>query len=131
MQKIVMAVVAVGALAGGVLYLRSGDADTPTAGQGAAAEGGGGRGGRRGGGAGGFGGGQFGRPPMTVELGKASRASIKSEITVVGNLIGQTTVTVAPRAAGRLQDISVRLGDRVSRGQRVARHRGLRDSRSR
>ena len=121
MQKIVMAVVAVGALAGGVLYLRSGDADTPTAGQGAAAEGGGGRGGRRGGGAGGFGGGQFGRPPMTVELGKASRASIKSEITVVGNLIGQTTVTVAPRAAGRLQDISVRLGDRVSRGQRVAR----------
>jgi HlyD family secretion protein len=58
---------------------------------------------------------------MTVELGKATRASIKSEITVVGNLIGQATVSVAPRAAGRLQEVSVRLGDRVSRGQRVAR----------
>ena len=128
MKKIALAVVVVGALAAGVMYFRSGsDADTQTAGEGGApgrgAPGGGaaGRGGRRGGGAGGFGGGQFGRPPMTVELGKVARASIASEITVVGNLIGQATVAVAPRAAGRLQDVSVRLGDRVSRGQRVAR----------
>jgi membrane fusion protein, multidrug efflux system len=126
MKKIALAVVVVGALVAGVMYFRDGgEADTQTAGDGGApggGAGGNGRGGRRGGGGGGFGGGgQFGRPPMTVELGKASRASIASEITVVGNLIGQTTVTVAPRAAGRLQDISVRLGDRVSRGQRVAR----------
>jgi HlyD family secretion protein len=121
MKKLALAVVVIGAMAAGVMYFRSGgDAGNQTAGQGGA-PGGGGRGGRRGGGAGGFGGGQFGRPPMTVELGKATRASIKSEITVVGNLIGQATVSVAPRAAGRLQDVSVRLGDRVSRGQRVAR----------
>ena len=132
MKKIALAVVVIGAIAAGVMYFRGGggDAGNQTAGQGGAPGGGpggfgggaGGRGGRRGGGQGGFGGGgQFGRPPMTVELGKATRASIKSEITVVGNLIGQATVAVAPRAAGRLQEVSVRLGDRVSRGQRVAR----------
>jgi membrane fusion protein (multidrug efflux system) len=123
MKKIVMAVVVVGAVVAGVMYFRGGDADTQTAGQSGApgAFGGNGRG-RRGGGPGGFGGGgQFARPPMTVELAKASRASIASEITVVGNLVGQTTVSVAPRAAGRLQDVTVRLGDRVNRGQRVAR----------
>ena len=80
-----------------------------------------GRGGRRGGGAGGFGGGQFGRPPLTVEIGKAARTTIQSEITVVGNLIGQATVAVTPRAAGRLESVAVRLGDRVSRGQRLAK----------
>jgi len=78
-------------------------------------------GGRRGGGAGGFGGGQFGRPPLTVELAKVSRATIQSEITVVGNLIGQLTVSVAPRAAGRVESVTVKLGDRVSRGQRLAK----------
>ena len=126
MKKIALAVVVIGAIAAGVMYFRGSgsDAGNQTAGQGGGPGGfgGGGRGGRRGGGPGGFGGGgQFGRPPMTVELGKATRASIKSEITVVGNLIGQATVAVAPRAAGRLQEVSVRLGDRVSRGQRVAR----------
>ena len=30
-------------------------------------------------------------------------------------------MSVAPRAAGRLQDVSVRLGDRVTRGQRIAK----------
>ena len=80
-------------------------------------------GGRRGGGfgGGGFPGGQFGRPPLTVELAKASRATIQAEITVVGNLIGQATVAVSPRAAGRLESVNVRLGDRVSRGQRIAK----------
>jgi len=88
MKKIVIAVVVIGTLAAGVMYFRSGDSAgsgaTEGAGQAGGAAGGNGRGGgRRGGGAGGFGGGgQFGRPPMTVELGRASRASIKSEITV-------------------------------------------------
>jgi membrane fusion protein (multidrug efflux system) len=121
MKKIALAVVVVGAVVAGVMYFRGGNgAETQTAGQGGAPGGGNGRG-RRGGGPGGFGGGQFARPPMAVELAKASRASIAAEITVVGNLIGQATVSVAPRAAGRLQDVSVRLGDRVARGQRVAR----------
>jgi RND family efflux transporter MFP subunit len=35
--------------------------------------------------------------------------------------VGDATVSVVPRAAGRLQDISVRLGDRVGRGQRIAK----------
>jgi len=80
-------------------------------------------GGRRGGGAGQFAGarGGGGRGPMTVDVAKVVRASISDEILVVGNLIGDATVSVVPRTAGRLQDIYVRLGDRVSRGQRIAK----------
>jgi HlyD family secretion protein len=123
MKKVVLTVVAVGAVAAGVFYYR--DSDSAGAGTNATAADGAGNGapgGARGGrGGGGFGGGQFGRPPLTVELAPAKRMSITSEITVVGNLVGEATVSVAPRAAGRLQDISVRLGDRVVRGQRIAR----------
>jgi RND family efflux transporter MFP subunit len=61
------------------------------------------------------------RPPMTVELATVTRGQISEEITVVGNLIGDATVAVAPRAAGRLQEVYVRLGDRVTRGQRIAK----------
>jgi HlyD family secretion protein len=83
---------------------------------------------RRGGpGGGGFGGGGFGaggafqRPPMTVELSVPSRGKVTQQLTVVGNLIGLATVEVVPKAAGRLEDVYVRLGDRVSRGQRIAK----------
>jgi membrane fusion protein (multidrug efflux system) len=124
MNKAVVGLVLLAAVGAGVYVYRSrsgGDA----AEQGAAAGGGAAAGqqgrGRRGGGAGGFGGGQFGRPPLTVELAKASRATIQAEITVVGNLIGQATVSVAPRAAGRVESVNVRLGDRVTRGQRLAK----------
>lgn len=58
---------------------------------------------------------------MTVELAQVSRASMDEEVTVVGNLVGDATVSVVPRVAGRLQDISVRLGDSVRRGQRIAK----------
>jgi RND family efflux transporter MFP subunit len=58
---------------------------------------------------------------MTVETAVAHKQSIAEEITVVGNLIGEATVSVVPRAAGRLQDIAVRLGDRVAMGQRLAK----------
>jgi len=129
MKKAVVGVVLLAAVGAGAYFYFAkpkGDASEQTA-----AAGGGGRtggaggqqgragGGRRGGG--GFGGGQFGRPPLTVELAKASRATIQSEITVVGNLIGQATVSVAPRAAGRVEAVTVRLGDRVTRGQRLAK----------
>jgi membrane fusion protein, multidrug efflux system len=124
MKKVVIGLVLVAVVAAGVYFFRGGSSGGDEATQ---ANGGGGaggqqqgRGGRRGAG-GGFPGGQFGRPPLTVELAKASRATIQSEITVVGNLIGQTTVSVAPRAAGRVESVSVRLGDRVSRGQRLAK----------
>jgi HlyD family secretion protein len=61
------------------------------------------------------------RVPMTVELGKVSRADLSQRITVVGNLIGAQTVAAVPKVSGRLESVSVRLGDRVSRGQRIAK----------
>lgn len=127
MKKLVLTVLFASALAGAyyVGTLGSGGPAAPGAADGAGGRGAGGRGaggGRGAAGAGGRGGGgQFGRAPMTVELAQARRASIASEITVVGNLVGDQTVAVGPRAAGRLQEISVRLGDRVGRGQRLAK----------
>jgi HlyD family secretion protein len=122
MKKAVIGLVLLAAIGAGVYFYTGGSSSSGTdqaAGGGFPGAGQQGRGGRRGGG--GFQGGQFGRPPMTVELAKASRATIQSEITVVGNLIGQATVSVAPRAAGRVESVSVKLGDRVSRGQRLAK----------
>ena len=131
MRKIVISAVIVGVALAGFLYYRSQNRDDSAA-QAAGAEGGGrrgggagnfggGGGGNFGGGGGGFRGGGGARGPMTVELANAKRAAMLQEVRVVGNLIGEATVAVAPRTAGRLQDISVRLGDRVSRGQRVAK----------
>ena len=79
---------------------------------------------------GGFGGGGFRRwpgggggfrPPMTVEVAKVARGKIASYISVVGNLIGEATVEVAPKTGGRLAVIDVKLGDRVRRGQVIAK----------
>ena len=61
------------------------------------------------------------RPPMTVELTSPGRADVTQELIVVGNLIGDATVEVVPKTAGRLEEMFVRLGDRVSRGQKIAR----------
>ena len=126
-KLVIIAVVVIVALAGVAFYTGMfSDAPAAAAGDetsaaGAARQGGGGRGGGRGNfGGGGFTGGS-GRAPLTVELGQVSRQVLSDTITVVGNLVGDATVSVAPRAAGRLQEISVRLGDRVSRGQRIAK----------
>jgi HlyD family secretion protein len=132
MKKAVIAAIVL-LLGGGAAYYgwRSigGSSDSSAGNPGANASGGS-RGNQGGGfGGGGFGGGGFGnrggggggRGPMTVELAKASMASLDAEIMVVGNLIGETTVAVAPRTAGRLEEIYVRLGDRVNRGQRIAK----------
>ena len=90
------------------------------AGQGAArgggAQGGGDFGGGRGGGRG-----RGPQGPMTVDVANAKLGSVAQQLSMVGNLIGNTTVAVVPRAAGRLQTIAVRLGDQVSRGQRIAK----------
>jgi HlyD family secretion protein len=67
------------------------------------------------------GGGAFARPPMTVETTKASRTSLTEHIMIVGNLIGAATVEVVPKVGGRLQNVSVRLGDAVQRGQYIAK----------
>ena len=139
MRKIVIGAVIVGVALAGVLYYRSSRSTSATEAAGPGAEGGNGVAGRRGGGGGDFGGGgrggfggggggfrggggNFGgRGPMVVELAAARKASMNQEVRVVGNLIGEATVAVAPRTAGRLQDVFVRLGDRVARGQRIAK----------
>lgn len=64
--------------------------------------------------------GAFAQPPMTVELTKASRAALQQHVAVVGSLVGAATVEIIPRATGRVQEITVRIGDPVRRGQRLA-----------
>jgi membrane fusion protein, multidrug efflux system len=110
-KAIVIVVVAVVALAGMVVYHRTG-------GEPAGASNGSGGGGRAGG-PGGRGGGV--RPPMPVEFATVKRAPVSEQIVVVGNLIGEATVQVVPRVNGRLQSVSVKLGDPVRHGQIIAR----------
>jgi membrane fusion protein (multidrug efflux system) len=122
MKKVALVVVLLLAVAGIAFYMgQSSRPPAQAAGGGADAAGGRGRG--AGGGGGGFGGGGRGGPggPMTVEVATARRGQVMQQLVVVGNLVGDATVAVVPRAAGRLQDISVRLGDRVARGQRIAK----------
>jgi RND family efflux transporter MFP subunit len=88
---------------------------------GQANRGGQGGGGFGGGGFGNFGGGGGPRLPMTVEIAPVKRADMSTEVTVVGNLVGAATVEAVPKVAGRLELVSVRLGDRVSRGQTIAK----------
>jgi membrane fusion protein (multidrug efflux system) len=66
-------------------------------------------------------GGAFARAPMTVELASPTRADVAQELTVVGNLIGEQTVVIVPKTAGRLEAVYVKLGDAVVRGQRLAK----------
>lgn len=60
------------------------------------------------------------RPPMTVDVARTRRETVAEHITVVGNLIGAATVEVVPKVSGRLQSVSVRLGDPVRKGQALA-----------
>lgn len=123
MRKILLGVVAAAIVGGGAWYLRSGSGEAaPAAGAPAAAPGaggnaaGGGAGGARGGGRGGR-----GSTAMSVEVATTSRHEITDFITVVGNLVGDSTVDVVPRVAGRIEAVLVRLGDRVARGQSVVK----------
>jgi RND family efflux transporter MFP subunit len=114
---IAVAVVAVAFYSG--MFSRDNEAQAAGPGAAGAQPGGNGvgRGGQRGGGR------QGGalRPPMTVELANASRGDIAQQLTVVGNLVGDATVSVVPKTAGRLDSVAVRLGDRVQHGQRIAK----------
>jgi RND family efflux transporter MFP subunit len=77
---------------------------------------------QRGGGGFGFGPGSFQRRlPMAVELADVKRGDMVEHLTVVGNLIGEQTVEAVPKVSGRLDAVMVRLGDRVSRGQTLAK----------
>ena len=62
-----------------------------------------------------------GRTPMTVDTARAARHEVVDSITVVGNLIAEQTVDVVPRVAGRVDSVPVKLGDRVSKGQVLAK----------
>lgn len=108
MKKVIVGAVLV-AVAGIGFFLLRGDADesaSPGAAKGGMAKGGPGA---------------FGQPPMTVELTKATRTSIQEYVEVVGSLVGAATVDIVPRAQGRLQSLSVRIGDPVTRGQVLAK----------
>ena len=143
MRKFVVIAIVV-AIAGGAaayfgVFSREGDAAAASGPQAGGPGGGGaagasGRAGRgaQGGGAGGFGGGGGfpggpggggggPRVPMTVELGTLKRGKVSAFLTVVGNLIGEQTVDIAPRTGGRLLEVNVKLGDRVRRGQVLAK----------
>lgn len=69
----------------------------------------------------GAGGGGRGRTAMTVDTARAARHEVVDAITVVGNLIAEATVDVVPRVAGRIDNVAVKLGDRVTRGQLIAK----------
>ena len=138
MRKFVVIAIVVAVALGAAAYFGvfSSEGDAAAAGPQAGGPGGGaqGRGGAPGrgaqGGGGGFGGGGFPggpgggggpRVPMTVELGTAKRGDVAAHLTVVGNLIGLQTVAIAPRTGGRLLSVNVQLGDRVKRGQVLAK----------
>jgi RND family efflux transporter MFP subunit len=139
MRKFVVIAIVVAVAGGAAFYFgafsSSGDAAAagPQAGGGQGGQGRGaqGRGGAQGGGGnfgggGGFPGGPGGggggpRVPMTVETGTLKRGNVAAYLTVVGNLIGLQTVDIAPRTGGRLLSVNVQLGDRVRRGQVLAK----------
>jgi len=124
-RPIIIAVVLVAIGAAAYSYVRRDGAAANAAAEGRNAQNQG-----RGGGGGGFGGGGFGgfggfgggpRLPMTVEIGQVKRADLTAKLTVVGNLIGAATVETVPKVSGRLEQVFVRLGDRVTRGQKLAK----------
>ena len=143
MRKFVVIAIVVAVVGGAAMYFgvfsSNGDAAAAGSQAGPGGPGGGGqtgrpnRGAQGGGGAGGFGGGGFGGPgggsgggggprvPMTVEMGTLKRGKVSAYLTVVGNLIGEQTVDIAARTGGRLLDVNVKLGDRVRRGQVLAK----------
>src|SRR5688572_30237978 len=131
MRKFVVIAIVVAVALGAAAYFGvfSSEGDAAAAGPQAGGPGGGAPGRGAQGGGGGFGGGGFpggpggGMPrvPMTVELGTAKRGDVAAHLTVVGNLIGLQTVDIAPRTGGRLLSVNVQLGDRVRRGQVLAK----------
>jgi RND family efflux transporter MFP subunit len=118
---IIVVLLAAGIGAGAYYMKRGGEADAASAGAapngGRLRQGGGGFGGP-----GGFGfGGGGARLPMTVELASVERGDMIETLSVVGNLIGAATVEAVPKISGRLDTVTVRLGDRVTRGQTLAK----------
>jgi HlyD family secretion protein len=125
---IIIAIAVVGLSAGAYYWKGLGTSEAAGTANGGNNRGGGGGGFPGGGGFGGPGGfGGFGpggggpRMPMTVEISTVKRADMSDSIVVVGNLIGEATVEAVAKINGRLDDIFVRLGDRVTKGQKIAK----------
>lgn len=110
MKKVFIAIVVLAAAAAGTYYYMRSNATTGAAAAPAAGAKGGAPTGGRGNAA-----------LMTVDTAPASRQEVIDYVMVVGNLIGEATVDVSPRVNGRIESIAVRLGDRVAKGQVVAR----------
>jgi membrane fusion protein, multidrug efflux system len=99
MKKVVLFLVTISALAGvgWVVWGRSGASSAAAAGDALA------------------------RPALTVEVVSASRGAMADLVTVVGSLEGEATVEVASKVNGRLEDVAVRIGDRVAKGALLAK----------
>ncbi|MEO8483590.1 MAG: efflux RND transporter periplasmic adaptor subunit [Acidobacteriota bacterium] len=112
MRRILIGAVVAAGVAGGAWYYRSSATGTAAEGTvpGSTSRAGGAGSGRAG-----------GRGAMTVDTALVSRHEISDSITVVGNLIGEATVDVVPRTAGRIESVLVKLGDRVTKGQTVVK----------
>jgi membrane fusion protein (multidrug efflux system) len=116
MRKVIVIAILLALVGGGAWYYRNGTqsgAEAATSQPGTP-----GGGGAPGGGGGGRGG---GRGTLTVDTAPTSRQDVVEYITAVGNLVGQLTVDVQPRVAGRVESITVKLGDRVAKGQQIAK----------
>ncbi|TAK18848.1 MAG: efflux RND transporter periplasmic adaptor subunit [Acidobacteria bacterium] len=115
MRKALLAIVVLAAAAAGTYYYLRMNADTGAAAAPAAGAGPGA------GTKSGPGGGRGNTALMTVDTAAASRQEVIEYVTVVGNLIGEATVDVSPRVNGRIESIAVKLGDRVAKGQLIAK----------
>ena len=60
-------------------------------------------------------------PPVAVEVKPVRRATIRDVSLFTGTLYPRSQFIVAPKVAGRLEKLLVNIGDRVRRGQTVAR----------
>lgn len=65
--------------------------------------------------------GALARPALAVELAPVTRSAMADIIAVVGNLEGQASVEVSSKVNGRLEEVAVRIGDRVAKGGLLAR----------
>ena len=92
----------------------------PGGGQGAGRPGGGPAAGRPGGGRPGGPGGRR-RPPPLVELGDVLRENLIRTVPITGRLVAKQRGTIASRIAGRISAVLVDVGDRVEKGQVLAR----------
>ncbi len=65
-------------------------------------------------------GGKMSKPPVAVEITKVSHENIRDIGTFSGTLSPRSSFTVSPKVAGRLQRLTVDIGDVVHSGQMIA-----------